>query len=85
MACTGRGRGQDSLIGKTVVVCAGPDKGRLGTVVDLHDKTARVELQAKMKRISLDVAQLRVAGETYVVVGRSGRLAWCCGHTERCD
>ena len=65
---TGRGRGRHPLLGKTVTIGSGMEKGCLGTVLEVHDNVARVELQTKMKRISAEVKNLHVVGDTRFVI-----------------
>ena len=68
MQRTGRGRGRHPLLGKTVTIGSGMEKGCLGTVLEVHDNVARVELQTKMKRISAEVKNLHVVGDTRFVL-----------------
>jgi transcription elongation factor SPT5 len=50
--------GRDRTIGQTVTVRSGPYKGSLGIVKDASDKTARVELHARNKIITIEKTKL---------------------------
>jgi transcription elongation factor SPT5 len=70
-----KSQGRDRLIGKTVTIGKGPYKGLLGIVKDTTDTTARIELHAKNKQITLDKTLLRikdpVTGQS-ISLGRGG-------------
>ena len=54
------GRGpRDRLIGATVTIVKGPQKGYIGIVKDTNGNIARVELQTNNKVISIDKAKLK--------------------------
>ena len=77
MQLTGRGRGRHPLLGKTVTIGSGMEKGCLGTVLEVHDNVARVELQTKMKRISAEVKNLHVVGDTRFVLSLFSLFSLC--------
>ena len=52
--------GRDRMIGKTVIIAKGPHKGLLGVVKDTTDTTAKVELHAKNKQLTVDKNLLRI-------------------------
>jgi transcription elongation factor SPT5 len=52
--------GRDKLIGKTVTIAKGPHKGLLGVVKDTTDTTAKVELHAKNKQLTIEKHLLRM-------------------------
>ncbi|ODV90794.1 hypothetical protein CANCADRAFT_57216 [Tortispora caseinolytica NRRL Y-17796] len=54
-----RSGGRDQTIGKSVKIAKGPLKGLIGIVKDATDSTARVELHAKSKIMSIDKASLK--------------------------
>ncbi|XP_038052973.1 transcription elongation factor SPT5-like [Patiria miniata] len=62
----GRGRGRMGrdmeLIGQTVRISQGPYKGHIGIVKDATDSTARVELHAMFRTISVDKNRLNKVG-----------------------
>ncbi|XP_071795435.1 transcription elongation factor SPT5-like [Asterias amurensis] len=62
----GRGRGRMSrdmeLIGQTVRISQGPYKGHIGIVKDATESTARVELHAMFRTISVDKNRLNKVG-----------------------
>lgn len=51
-------KGRDRLIGKTVKIRTGPNKGKIGIVKDSGDTTAKVELHAQNKIVSIPKEQL---------------------------
>ncbi|KAK5162953.1 transcription elongation factor spt5 [Saxophila tyrrhenica] len=55
-----QGRGRDRLIGKTVKLRSGNQKGMIGIVKDATDQTVKVELHAKNKVISINRDHLQV-------------------------
>jgi len=67
--------GRDRMIGKTVTIAKGPHKGLLGVIKDTTDTTARVELHAKNKQLTIDKSLLRikdpVSGQS-IGLGRGG-------------
>jgi transcription elongation factor SPT5 len=69
--------GRDRMIGKTVIIAKGPHKGLLGVVKDTNDTTAKVELHAKNKQLTVNKDFLRikdaVTGQT-IGLGRGGPM-----------
>lgn len=55
-------RRRKDLISQTVRIIQGPYKGYVGRVKDATESTARVELQANCKTISVDISRLKVVG-----------------------
>ncbi len=53
-------KGRDRLIGKTVKLRSGNQKGMIGIVKDANDATAKVELHAKNKQIAITREHLQV-------------------------
>lgn len=73
----GRGRGggggvrrDREMIGQTVRIIQGPFKGYIGIVKDSTDATARVELHASCKTISVDKTRLATLGGVRMGAGR---------------
>ncbi len=59
MVGSGMGRGiRDRLIGVTVAVVKGPQKGYVGTIKDTNGPTARVELNTGNKVITIEKEKL---------------------------
>lgn len=52
--------GRDKMIGKTVAIVRGPHKGLIGVVKDTTDATAKVELHAKNKQLTIDKTMLKI-------------------------
>jgi transcription elongation factor SPT5 len=61
----GRGKGQDSLIGKTVRIQAGQWKGYLGTVSDATATHVQVELHSRLKKVMVVRERVAVVGDKF--------------------
>lgn len=63
-------KGRDRLIGKTVRIKLGPQKGMIGLVKDTTDTVATVELHAKNKKALIDRSKLNIVDpNTGAVIG----------------
>lgn len=66
-------RGRDRLIGRTVRIKQGPQKGMIGIVKDTTDDMAMIELHAKNKKVQVAKAKLvMVDPNTGAVIGDAG-------------
>mmetsp|Transcript_6930 Transcript_6930/g.23018 ORF Transcript_6930/g.23018 Transcript_6930/m.23018 type:complete len:1237 (+) Transcript_6930:184-3894(+) len=66
------GRRQNQMIGQMVQISKGPYRGYQGRVVDCTDTTARLEVQAKGKIITVNLAQIQQPGAQQQAGGRPG-------------
>jgi len=64
----GRGKGQDSLIGKTVRIQAGQWKGYLGAVCDATATHVQVELHSRLKKVMVVRERVAVVGDKFGAV-----------------
>jgi transcription elongation factor SPT5 len=64
-AAGGRGKGQDSLIGKTVRIQAGQWKGYLGAVSDATATHVQVELHSRLKKVMVVRERVAVVGDKF--------------------
>ena len=60
-----RGKGQDSLIGKTVRIQAGQWKGYLGAVCDATATHVQVELHSRLKKVMVVRERVAVVGDKF--------------------
>ncbi|ELK31568.1 Transcription elongation factor SPT5 [Myotis davidii] len=61
----GRGRRDNELIGQTVRISQGGDKGYIGVVKDATESTAQVELHSTCQTISVDRQWLTTVGSRH--------------------
>ncbi|KAK1308610.1 hypothetical protein QJS10_CPA09g00142 [Acorus calamus] len=58
------GKGQDSLVGRTIKIRLGPFKGYRGRVTEVKDQTVRVELDSQMKIVTVKRDEISDAAAT---------------------
>lgn len=71
----GRGRKDDSLIGKTVRIQVGQWKGYIGTVSDATATHVQVELHSRLKKVMVAREKVAVAGDKFGATGSTAQSA----------